>query len=96
MIICSLTRLARGTKPSLQSSPTATQAKKLNKILDAKQKNVATAKRLDRAYGDTWTWTALEADSKLLIFWFIGARDGDYAMAFMDDGAGWLANFASS
>ncbi|MBK5264673.1 MAG: helix-turn-helix domain-containing protein, partial [Alphaproteobacteria bacterium] len=24
----------------------------------AKQKNVATAKRKDLAYGDTWTWTA--------------------------------------
>ncbi len=33
----------------------------------AKQKNVATAKRLDLAYGDVWTWTALDADSKLLI-----------------------------
>src|SRR5436190_808623 len=26
----------------------------------AKQKNVATAKRQDLAYGDTWTWTALD------------------------------------
>src|SRR3954453_5078951 len=31
----------------------------------SKQKNVATAKRQDLAYGDVWTWTALDADSKL-------------------------------
>ena len=58
----------------------------------AKQKNVATAKRLDLAYGDTWTWTAIEADHKLLISWLVGARDGDYAMAFMNDVAARLAN----
>src|SRR6267154_1667999 len=33
----------------------------------AKQKNVAAAKRQDLAYGDTWTWTAIEADSKLIV-----------------------------
>jgi hypothetical protein len=27
----------------------------------AKQKNVATAKRQDLAYGDVWTWTALDS-----------------------------------
>jgi hypothetical protein len=51
----------------------------------AKQKNVAKAKRQDLAYGDTWTWTAIEADTKLIVSWLVGGRDGDYAMAFMDD-----------
>jgi IS1 family transposase len=58
----------------------------------AKQKNVAAAKRQDLAYGDTWTWTAIEADTKLLISWLVGGRDGDYAMAFMDDLRSRLAN----
>jgi IS1 family transposase len=58
----------------------------------AKQKNVATAKRQDLAYGDTWTWTAIEADSKLLITWLVGGRDSDYAIAFMDDLRDRLAN----
>ena len=58
----------------------------------AKQKNVATAKRPDFAYGDTWTWTAIEADSKLLVSWLVGARDGEYALAFMDDLRQRLAN----
>lgn len=51
----------------------------------SKQKNVATAKRQDLAYGDVWTWTALEADSKLLISYMIGGRDSDYAIGLMDD-----------
>ena len=33
------------------------------------------------AYGDIWTWTAIEADTKLIISWLVGGRDGDYAMA---------------
>jgi IS1 family transposase len=58
----------------------------------AKQKNVATAKRKDLAYGDTWTWTVIEADSKLIVSWLVGARDGEYALAFMDDLRQRLAN----
>jgi IS1 family transposase len=58
----------------------------------AKQKNVATAKRQDLAYGDTWTWTAIEADTKLVLSWLVGGRDSDYAMGFMDDLASRLAN----
>lgn len=51
----------------------------------SKQKNVATAKRKDLAYGDVWTWTAIDADSKLLISYLVGGRDGDFALALMDD-----------
>src|SRR5258707_6403914 len=42
-------------------------------------------KQQDLVYGDTWTWTAIEADTKLLVSWLVGGRDSDYAMAFMDD-----------
>jgi IS1 family transposase len=51
----------------------------------AKAKNVATAKRQDLAYGDIWTWTALDADSKLILSWQVGGRDADYALGLMDD-----------
>jgi IS1 family transposase len=58
----------------------------------AKQKNVAAMKApVDRA-GGTWTWTALDADTKLLITWLVGGRDSDYAIAFMDDLRDRLAN----
>jgi IS1 family transposase len=58
----------------------------------AKQKNVATMKaRVDGA-GDTWTWTAIEADTKLIVSHFVGGRDGECAMWFMDDLRSRLAN----
>lgn len=58
----------------------------------AKQKNVATAKAAPEAAGDTWTWTALDADSKLIVSYLVGGRDAEYAMWFMDDLRGRLAN----
>jgi IS1 family transposase len=58
----------------------------------AKQKNVATAKRKDLAYGDVWTWTALDADNKLIISYLVGGRDGAYALSLMDDLRSRLAN----
>jgi IS1 family transposase len=58
----------------------------------AKQKNVATAKRQDLAYGDVWTWTAIDADTKLIPSWFVDGRDSDAAIIFMDDLASRLAN----
>jgi IS1 family transposase len=51
----------------------------------AKQKNVASMKRPVDGAGDTWTWTAIEADTKLIISHFVGGRDGDCAAWFMQD-----------
>jgi IS1 family transposase len=61
-------------------------------FVGAKQKNAAAAKRKDTAYGDAWLWIATDADTKLVPSWFVGGRDSDFAMAFMDDLASRLAN----
>ncbi len=58
----------------------------------AKQKNVAKAKAAPVEAGDTWTWTALDADTKLIVSSMVGGRDAEYANAFMDDVASRLAN----
>jgi IS1 family transposase len=58
----------------------------------AKQKNVATAKAAPDGAGDTWTWTGIDADSKLIVSWFIGGRDSHTAKLFIDDLASRLAN----
>lgn len=58
----------------------------------AKQKNVATAKAAPDGAGDTWTWTAIDADSKLVVSYFVGGRDGECAMWFIDDLRARLAN----
>src|SRR4051812_14668640 len=58
----------------------------------AKAKNVATAKAAPAEAGDTWTWTAIDADNKLIISWLVGGRDAGYANAFMQDVAERLVN----
>ena len=57
----------------------------------AKQKNVPTAKAAPEDAGDTWTWTALDADTKLIVGYLVGGRDAEYANAFMGDVAERLA-----
>ncbi len=57
-----------------------------------KQKNVRDAKAAPEAAGDTWTWTALEADTKLMVSYLVGGRDSEYAWALMDDLRSRLAN----
>lgn len=56
----------------------------------AKQKHVEHAKKAPKGAGDTWTWTALDADSKLIISWLVGPRDLGSAYPFMNDLAGRL------
>ncbi|MFL6844362.1 MAG: IS1 family transposase [Allosphingosinicella sp.] len=51
----------------------------------AKQRIVAKAKAAPEGAGDTWTWTAIDADSKLVVSYLVGGRDAEYALAFMDD-----------
>jgi IS1 family transposase len=58
----------------------------------AKQKNVPLAKNAPEGAGDVWTWTAIDADTKLIPSWFVGGRDGDAAIIFMDDLRSRLAN----
>ena len=58
----------------------------------AKQKNVASAKAAPEEAGDTWTWTAIDADSKMILSYLVGGRDSEYAMEFMDDLASRLAS----
>jgi transposase-like protein len=43
-------------------------------------------------YGDVWTWTAIDADSKLIVSYMLGLRDSGYATEFMQDLADRLAN----
>ncbi len=57
----------------------------------AKQKNVPEEKRGQEGYGDVWTWTALDADTKLVPSWLVGRRDAEDAYLFMQDLASRLA-----
>ncbi|MEW6269941.1 MAG: IS1 family transposase [Thermodesulfobacteriota bacterium] len=60
----------------------------------AMKEKTAKAKGSERpdGVGDVWTWTAIDADSKLMIAWLVGGRDAGYAYEFMTDVADRLAN----
>ncbi len=58
----------------------------------AKQKNLPEDKQGVLGFGDVWTWTAIDPDSKLMISWLIGWRDAEWATRFMKDVASRLAN----
>lgn len=58
----------------------------------AKAKNVASAKAAPIGSGDVWTWTAIDADTKLILTWLVGDRDASAASAFMEDLKPRLAN----
>ena len=51
----------------------------------AKNDNVAKAKAAPADAGDVWTWTAIDADTKLLLSWLVGDRTTGSALHFMDD-----------
>jgi IS1 family transposase len=51
----------------------------------SKQANAPTTKLQVEGRGDCWTWTAIDADSKLMISWYVGSRDGDSAFEFLCD-----------
>ena len=42
--------------------------------------------------GDVWTWTALDADSKLIVSWLVSSRDIEAATVLMQDIARRLTN----
>ena len=51
----------------------------------AKEAHVPAVKAVPPEAGDTWTFAALDADSKLIISYTVGSRDSETALAFMDD-----------
>jgi IS1 family transposase len=60
--------------------------------IGAKDKNVPADKKGQFGFGSVWTWTALDADTKLICSWMIGNRGAEAAYEFMQDLAPRLAN----
>ncbi len=57
-----------------------------------KQRSVASAKSAPADAGDIWTWTGIDADSKLIVSYLVGDRSGETAIELMDDLRSRLAN----
>lgn len=53
-------------------------------FVGAKAKHVRPERKAE-AWGDTWTWVALDADTKLCVSYLVGGRDGWWAREFMND-----------
>src|SRR5687768_14251414 len=51
----------------------------------ARKKNLPRERRYEQGVGDVWTWTALCADTKLIVSWYVGKRYAAHARAFMSD-----------
>jgi IS1 family transposase len=60
-------------------------------FVGAKQKNTTPETRAE-GWGDCWTWTALDSDSKLVVSYRVGPRDLREATLFMQDIKGRLRN----
>jgi IS1 family transposase len=58
----------------------------------AKDKNLPKEYQGKFGVGSIWTWTAIDADSKLIVSYLIGNRDAAYAKIFMEDVASRLNN----
>jgi len=63
-------------------TPQRVQVDEVWSFVGAKQKQVDAGAD---AEGSVWTWTAIDSDSKLLISYLVGQRDGGYAMEFAYD-----------
>jgi IS1 family transposase len=57
-----------------------------------KDKNVPDKMRGEPGVGSMWTWTAIDAETKLVPSWQLGARDASNAHRFVADLAGRLSN----
>jgi IS1 family transposase len=58
----------------------------------SKQKNVPEDKKGQFGYGDVWTWTAICADSKLVLAWLVADRTLETAEIFIEDLASRLSH----
>jgi IS1 family transposase len=58
----------------------------------SKTKNFPAEKKGQFGFGDVWTWTAIDADTKLMVSWRVGLRDGGDASEFMNDLASRVSN----
>jgi IS1 family transposase len=69
------------------------QADEIWSFVGCKEKNVTLEKvERDGIVGSVWTWTAIDADTKLIPCWMIGTRDAGCATDFIQNLAGRLAN----
>ena len=68
------------------------QVDKIWSFCYAEEKNVPKDKKVKFGYGDVWTFTAIDAETKLVPSWLIWNRNIEAATEFLTDLARWLSN----
>ncbi len=68
------------------------QADEIWSFVEMKEKQAKRKAERPMHAGDCWTWTGIDADSKLIVSWYIGSRDANAAWVFMQDLSSRLAN----
>lgn len=53
-------------------------------FVGAKKKTI-TPEQKQEGWGDIWTWVGIDADTKMVVSYLVGGRDGGWAMEFMED-----------
>jgi IS1 family transposase len=61
-------------------------------FVGCKEKNVTLEKMEAGICGDVWTFTAIDADTKLILSWMVGRRDAGFATEFLRDVESRLSN----
>jgi len=67
------------------------QCDEIWQFVGSKAKNTSPEKK-EIGWGDVWTWTAIDADTKLCVGYLVGGRDLGWAKEFMNDCAGRIRN----
>jgi IS1 family transposase len=60
------------------------QCDEIWQFVGSKAKNVSIEKKQE-GWGDVWVWIGIDADTKLVVSYLVGGRDGGWAMEFMQD-----------
>lgn len=68
------------------------QADEIWSFCNSKSKNVPAEHQGEFGWGDVWTWTTIDANTKLVPCWLIGDHSAATAIEVMDDLRGRLAN----
>lgn len=67
------------------------QADEIWSFIQCKDKH-ATPEKKEAGMGDAWTWVGIDADTKLVVSWFVGNRSAETAIVFMEDLASRITN----
>jgi IS1 family transposase len=67
------------------------QADEIWCFVGCKKKNASPEQKAE-GWGDVWTWVGMDSDTKLVISYLVGGRDGGWARDFMDDCASRIRN----